>query len=60
MSDVREEQGKLAWDTYKEAVGGVSFEDKPLPDWDDLGERQREGWRAAAEAVAEDTGGDMG
>lgn len=42
---------RVAWAAYKEEVGGVSFEDKPLPEWDDLGERQQYGWRAAVGAV---------
>jgi len=40
--------GKRAWETYRDAVGGTSLYGKFLPIWDDLGERQREGWAAAA------------
>lgn len=47
--------GQLAWDTYVTAVGGHTFDGKPLPTWAMLGERQRKGWEAAAEAVRIET-----
>ena len=43
--------GKIAWEAYAEAVGGTTFDDKPLPKWEDLGQRQKDGWGAAASAV---------
>ncbi len=42
---------KVAWDAYAKAVGGTTFDGKGLPEWDDLGERQKQGWDAAAQAV---------
>ena len=48
-----QELGKLAWDTYAETVGGTTFDGKPLPTWEELGQRQRDGWTAAAKAVQE-------
>ncbi len=42
---------QAAWDAYAEAVGGKTFDDKPLPSWEELGDRQKAGWQAAAEAV---------
>ena len=48
---MEEKQLKLArrlWNSYKRAVGGKSFEYKDLPTWEELGERQRKGWMAAA------------
>ena len=44
---------KIAWDAYSKAVGGVTFGGKPLPDWKDVGEKQKAGWQAAIEAVFE-------
>ncbi len=43
--------GMIAWNTYKVAVGGTTFDGKPLPSWDELGERQRIGWEEAANAI---------
>ena len=45
------ESGQVAWEAYAKAVGGKTFDDKPLPTWEELGDRQKDGWRAAAEAV---------
>lgn len=41
-----------AWAAYAAAVGGKTFDGKPLPTWDQLGELQKAGWVAAAAAVA--------
>lgn len=43
--------GEGAWDVYANAVGQTTFDNKPLPGWAELGERQKEGWEAAAEAA---------
>lgn len=45
------ELAKTAWAAYCEAVQQTSFDGKPLPEWDMLGETQRKGWEAAAAAV---------
>jgi hypothetical protein len=45
--------GQIAWEAYAKAVGGKSFDDKPLPTWDELGDRQRHGWGVAATAVSD-------
>ena len=50
-----ETNGKIAWEAYRKSVGGLSFTGQPLPDWEDLGDRQREGWEVGAEAVASKT-----
>ena len=42
---------KQAWDAYAEASGGKTYDGKPLPDWEDLGEEKQAAWRAAANAV---------
>ena len=33
---------KQAWDAYAEASGGKTYDGKPLPDWEDLGEESRQ------------------
>ena len=43
--------GQLAWEAYAKSVGGLTFDGKPLPTWLELGDRQRLGWEAAAEAI---------
>lgn len=43
--------GKIAWDAYVKAVGGKTFDDKPLPDWLHVGDRQKAGWNEAIAAV---------
>jgi len=48
------ELGRVAWDAYARSVGGKTFDDKPLPEWEQLGDRQKEGWEEAAQAVAEE------
>lgn len=52
MSDT--DWGELAFNAYREAVNKITFDGKPIPLWIDIGERQKIGWRAAAEAVAEE------
>lgn len=47
-----EELGQIAWDAYAKAVGGKTFDGKPLPAWEGLGPAQRQGWIGAARAVA--------
>ena len=49
-----DELGRVAWDAYARAVGGKTFDEKPLPTWEELGERQKEGWASAAQAIAEE------
>jgi hypothetical protein len=45
------EDAQIAWEAYAASVGGTTFDGKPLPTWDELGDRQKEGWRAATKAV---------
>lgn len=57
MSDFKEEISKLAWETYKKAVGGKAFNGDPLPGWEEMVTDEQkvkivEAWRATAEAVA--------
>ena len=39
------EPGRTAFETYNAAVGGTTFDGKPLT-WDMIGPRQRDGWHA--------------
>ena len=45
------EPAQLAWAAYSEQANGVTFDGKPLPSWDDLGEDRQDCWLAAARAV---------
>lgn len=50
------ELAQLAWDAYSEAVGGKSWNNDPLPPWDEMVADERKqrivaAWRKAAEAV---------
>ena len=40
--------GQWAFEVYNEAVGGKTYDGKPLH-WGMIGERQREGWKAVEE-----------
>jgi hypothetical protein len=42
---------RLAYDTYREAVGGTAFNGLTLPAFDDLGDRQKSGWVEVAAAL---------
>ena len=42
------EHGQQAYQRYTAGVGGTTFDGKPLPTWDDLGDRQKAGWCATA------------
>ena len=47
--------GQLAFEAYRAEVGGNTFDDRPIPVWDELhGDRARvhRGWEAAAAEVA--------
>lgn len=49
-----EEHGWRAFEAYNRAVvGGVTWDGKPIPGWDAVTEKVREGWRTAAFAVRE-------
>lgn len=45
------EHAMAAWAAYAKAVGGKTFDGKPLPAWDELGPLQKRGWVEACEAV---------
>ena len=39
------------WEAYSVRAGGKTFDGKPLPTWDELGEDRQACWRAAAYAA---------
>lgn len=46
--------GQVAFEAYRAAVGGQTFDGKPIPGWDELhGDRLKVqgGWEAAAQAI---------
>lgn len=43
--------GRRAFVTFAAAVGGVTREGAPMPAWEALCERERDGWRLSALAV---------
>lgn len=53
MSDhaKRERCGRAAFEAYNVAVGGRTWDDKPIPGWDAITEKIREAWRIAATAA---------
>ena len=46
-----ENLAKIAWAAYADAAENVTYDGKPLPKWEDLGENRQMCWRAAAVAV---------
>jgi hypothetical protein len=48
------EKGKLIYNAYRDSVKTTN-DDKPLPDWKSLGERQRAGWCDAYECARNDS-----
>lgn len=54
--------GRVAFNAYREAVEGVTYDGQIIPQWDNLTDEVRAGWEAAADAVVDfqerDRGGD--
>lgn len=46
--------GRIAFEAYNEAKGGLTHDGKPIPPWTDVGAAVREAWEAAAYAVLRD------
>lgn len=44
--------GRRAFETYNAAVGGVTWDGKPIPGWDAVTDKARDGWRMSALATA--------
>jgi hypothetical protein len=43
---------KLMWGAYATQAGGKTFDGKPLPSWEELGEERQSCWVAAASVTA--------
>ena len=43
--------GRIAFESYNHAVGGLTWDGKPIPGWDAVTEAVRDGWRLAAFAA---------
>ena len=48
---MNDEHARAAFAAYTSAVGGVTYDGKPIPGWDLLTDTVRAGWRAAALAA---------
>jgi hypothetical protein len=53
VKDNAMEMAKLMWDAYAIKAGGITFDGKPLPTWDELGEDRQSCWIAAASVTAD-------
>lgn len=43
--------GQIAFEAYGAAVGGKTYDDKPIPQWSEVKPTVQQGWEAAAEAA---------
>jgi hypothetical protein len=55
----RKSLGQIAFEAYNEAKGGVTYDGKPIPPWEDVGDAVRSAWEAAARAVWERSTADV-
>jgi hypothetical protein len=46
--------GERAYSGYARERRGMTYDKRPMPPWDDLGDEIRAAWEAAARAVTED------
>ena len=51
IAELRAEVAQRAWAAYSVQAGGVSFDGKPLPSWEELGPNRQACWLAAVAAV---------
>lgn len=49
--DLQAEAAQRAWAAYSAKAGGVTFDGKPLPTWEELGDDRQACWLAAVSAV---------
>lgn len=45
--------GKTLFRAYSIAVGDKTWDGKPIPNWNDLGDKIRNGWETAAQIATE-------
>jgi hypothetical protein len=46
--------GRIAFETYKNHVGGKAYNGNPIPGWDDMTDLQRDAWDLAATGVIQE------
>lgn len=51
MNEESRSLGQIAFDAYTESKRGTTFDGRPIPAWQDLGDEVRNAWSAAAQAV---------
>lgn len=54
-----EDLGKANFDAYRASKNGVTYDGKPIPEWADLTDDVRQGWRDGARAVFDLTRGNV-
>lgn len=45
------ETAHAAFNAYNQRAGGLTYDGKPIPPWEDVGPKVRNRWRAAIAAV---------
>jgi len=48
--------GQVAFEAYNESKGGLTWDGKPIPPWNEVGDPVRDGWEASANAVIQNLG----
>jgi len=43
--------GQVTFEGYNAVMGGLTWDNKPIPGWDEVGDRVRNGWEGAAKAL---------
>lgn len=47
------ELAQIAFEAYNEQAGGRTWDDKPIPAWQDVGEKVQANWKAATKALTQ-------
>jgi hypothetical protein len=50
-NDGKKEPGQVAFEAYGDAVGWTAYDGQAMPQWDDIRDSIKNGWRAAARAL---------
>ena len=54
-----EQIAQAMWAAYSEQAGGLAFDGRPLPTWEQLGDDRQQCWIAAAQAARNEIQGVM-
>lgn len=49
------ELAKLGFEAYGKSTGGLTWDGKPIPPWENVGEKVQAAWKAATKVIAETT-----